>query len=114
MATDRRRSPTGVGAILEDILARIDPEKRIGLWQKWDEVVGEPIASHARPSRIEDGVLIVTVSNHTWAQELQLLEEDLIERLNRAFGEARVRDIYFVIGAEPAAERPSQSLRRRR
>ena len=98
MANDRRRTPAGVGSILEEILGRIDPEKRIALWQKWNEVVGEPIASHARPTRLEDGVLVVTVSSHSWAQELQHMKGDLADRLNRAFGAKKVREIYFVTG----------------
>lgn len=111
MADDRRRPPTGVGSVLDAVLARLDPDNRIALWRRWDAVVGEPIASHARPNRLEDGVLVVEVTSHAWAQELQHLRGDLATRLNRAFGAKKVREIRFVVGGERAAgarpKRPS-------
>lgn len=108
MAEDRRRAPAEVGSILQGILGRIDPENRIGLWRKWDAVVGEPIASHARPNRLEDGVLVVDVSSHSWAQELQHLKGDLVTRLNGAFGERKIREIYFVVGSDRSSDEPAR------
>lgn len=114
MADDRSRAPTEVGSILQAILGRIDPENRIALWQKWDAVVGEPIASHARPSRLDDGVLVVAVTSHAWAQELQHLKGDLIKRLNAAFGATRVRDIFFVPASDRAGDEPPRPAGKRK
>ena len=116
MARERNRRPEEICGILATVLARLDPEQRIALWRAWDEAVGEPIASHARPERLEDGVLVVAVSSHTWAQELQLLKRDLIANVNRVFGDARVRDVFFVTAAaEPAVRaQPGRQAPRRR
>ncbi len=106
MADNRRGTPTGVSSILEGVLARIDPDRKIALWRGWSAAVGEPIASHTRPDRLEDGVLVVRVDSHAWTQELQHLKRDLIGRLNNRFGAGKVREIYFVAEArEPETQK---------
>ena len=53
--------------------------------------VGEQIAAQARPVRERDGVITVECRAATWAQELDLLQDELIATAQRALGEARVR-----------------------
>lgn len=114
MARDPKSTPSGVASVLTSVLARIDPERRILLWQKWNEAVGEPIASRARPQNLVDGVLVLAVDNHTWAQELQLMRADLVARINRALGAELVREIQIVnADGEPAASAQRGARRRR-
>jgi len=58
MATDRRRSPTGVGAILEDILARIDPYLRSGLCLIVSDYANRPFIPPIRQLQILLGLLL--------------------------------------------------------
>jgi len=109
MANDSKLAPAGVASVLSSLLQRIDPEHQILLWQKWNEAVGERIASRAQPTRFADGVLIVNTSSHTWAQELQLLRDDLVVRINRALGDDLVREIQITtIHETTAGETPAR------
>ena len=94
----------GVSSLAEPLarlLQRIDPSHRLEayrLWLFWDEVVGEGIARRARPRRMRDGVLFVTVESHAWMQELQFLKEEIRERINARLGAPLVSDLFFVSG----------------
>ena len=55
----------------------------------WPEAVGERIAAEARPVRERDGTVTVECRAATWAQELDLLHDELLERLNEALGSER-------------------------
>ena len=48
--------------------------------------------------RERDGTVTVECRAATWAQELDLLQDELLERLNSALGEARVGALRFVVG----------------
>jgi hypothetical protein len=71
------------------------------IWSYWDEVVGPAISKNARPSRIKNGVLRVTVSDPIWLQELQFIEESIREKLNGTLGRKAVKKIEYRIGPEP-------------
>ena len=54
------------------------------LFGRWPEVVGEAVAAHATPVKIERGRLLVNVDEPGWATQLRYLEADLIGRLAAA------------------------------
>jgi hypothetical protein len=107
------RSPgsSAVGAVLDDVLKRVDPEQQLRayrLWTFWNDEVGAGIARRAQPTRFRNGILFVTVATHSWMQELQFMKETIRERLNARLGAELVRDMFFVSGAiDPAALAPS-------
>lgn len=70
--------------------------------QAWPAAVGERIAREARPVRERDGTLTVSCHAATWAQELDLLQGELLTALNRALAPQRLRDLRFVVGSDPA------------
>jgi len=63
---------------------------------KWNDVVGEQIARVTEAVKIERGVLVVRVKNGPWRNELSLLKNDVIEKMNASLGEKLVKDIRFV------------------
>jgi predicted nucleic acid-binding Zn ribbon protein len=66
-----------------------------GVITGWDEVVGEQIARVARPQRIENGVLYVSVASAPWRAELTMKRAEIMQKLNEAAGSAVVKDIRF-------------------
>jgi len=101
---------------LQRILRRIDPERRIEayrVWRFWDEVVGDAIAARAQPTRVQDGILVVTVSSAPWMQELQFLKATILERLNARLGAPLLTDLFFVSGSVREAK-PSPPAARSR
>jgi hypothetical protein len=86
------------GAIGGQLAERL---KELMIWQDWEQIVGRGIAGRARPLRFTGGVLTITVVSSAWMQELNFMKESLIEKLNSALGEQRVREIVFKAGALP-------------
>jgi hypothetical protein len=68
------------------------------VWQVWEEVVGEAFARKARPSKIRNGKLFVTVSSSALMQELQFMKARLRDRINQKLGAGAVKDLQFFIG----------------
>jgi hypothetical protein len=88
-----------------DVLAGLLPQltnsarwREYQVWKVWEEVVGEALARKARPNKIHNGKLFVTVSSSVLMQELQFVKWRLRERLNQTLGEGAVKEIMFVIG----------------
>lgn len=54
-------------------------ERRI--FNVWDSIAGEGMASHSQPVSISGGILRVEVSHHVFAQELSMMKNHLIEQL---------------------------------
>ena len=50
--------------------------------QVWPTAVGNAIAAEARPSAERGGILTVSCSASVWAQELDLMGPDILQRLN--------------------------------
>lgn len=77
----------------------------------WRRAVGERLAQKTHPERVTDGVLTVRVPSSTWAQELSLLSEEVLERLARA-GHELQKLRFHVSGGRPVADPPLTVVRR--
>lgn len=77
--------------------------------REWSDAVGPRVASRALPIALERGVLTVKVVTSAWAQELSLLEPEVVAAL-RDRGHAVVR-LRFRVGALPLPERPVERSR---
>jgi predicted nucleic acid-binding Zn ribbon protein len=52
-----------------------------GVFGRWEEAVGAPIAAHVRPVRLEQGTLLVEVGDPAWATQVRFLGDDVRRRL---------------------------------
>jgi predicted nucleic acid-binding Zn ribbon protein len=59
----------------------------------WQRTVGEAIAAEAAPTAERGGVLTVTCAAAVWAQELDLMGDELVAGLNRALGAERIHEL---------------------
>jgi hypothetical protein len=82
----------------------------------WSDTVGATVARQAWPLRIgRDGTLHIATSSSTWAHELDLLQDEILEGLSHRLGAEAPTRLRFAVGPipEPAAavgsgpERPS-------
>lgn len=64
----------------------------------WAEVVGPQVAGVTQVAAVCDGVLVVRVKNSVWANELTLLKDDMLRRLNTTLGGRVLSDIHFQAG----------------
>jgi predicted nucleic acid-binding Zn ribbon protein len=85
-----RRSPRPLADALRQARARAEPLTLLAAAQSaWPAAAGARVAAEAEPVAERDGVLTVACRSATWAQELDLLQSELLERLNGALSEAR-------------------------
>ena len=62
----------------------------------WPDAVGERVAAEAEPVAEREGVVTVECRAATWAQELDLLQGELLERLNATLPGCQVERLRFV------------------
>ncbi len=72
------------------------------LLETWNKSVGTGIAAQTYPFKFKNNTLFVKVSNSTWMQQLQFMKQDIIDKVNPAFANKTVKNIYFSIGKIPA------------
>jgi predicted nucleic acid-binding Zn ribbon protein len=70
---------------LAELTATLAPASTLArVQQVWSRAMGASIAAAARPTAERDGVLTVTCEAAVWAQELDLMAAELVDRLNGA------------------------------
>lgn len=52
-----------------------------GIFGRWEEAVGEYVARHARPSRFEEGLLVIDVDEPAWVTEIEFRTDEISRRL---------------------------------
>ena len=89
--TPYRSSPRRLTIALDQIRDELEPESLLGEVQRvWRSAVGPAIAQEAQPTAERAGVLTVSCSASVWAQELDLMAPDILERLNRSLRSGQV------------------------
>jgi predicted nucleic acid-binding Zn ribbon protein len=73
------------------------------LQSQWRDLVGPQIAAHSHPVEIRRDTLTVVVDSPVWSQELSLLKDELIRRVNSLRERPFLRQIRFRIGEIPAS-----------
>ena len=56
------------------------------LFSRWTDAVGQVVADHARPVKLDGERLLVEVDEPGWATQLRFLEADVLERLRSVAG----------------------------
>ena len=88
----RRSGPRPVSFALDALTTSVAPATLLAEVQRaWPEAAGPRFASHSEPARERDGVVTIACSEAVWAQELDLMSELVLERLNAALGRPAVR-----------------------
>ena len=63
---------------------------------RWAEIVGESLANQTEAVAIEHKILFVRVDDSAWRNELSLMKEDIVEKINDFFGNERVSRIHLL------------------
>jgi predicted nucleic acid-binding Zn ribbon protein len=78
------REPIPISTSLDEVVRSLrGPGRREvgGVFGRWEECVGAHVATHARPVRLDGGVLVVEVDEPAWATQIALLSNTIRERL---------------------------------
>jgi predicted nucleic acid-binding Zn ribbon protein len=81
--THWRRSPRPASLALDAVRDELAPDTLLaGAQRVWPAAVGPAIAGEATPTAERGGVLTISCSASVWAQELELMGPEIVERLN--------------------------------
>jgi len=93
----RRVAPRPLSVAVDALAAELEPATPLAAVQRaWPHAVGEVIAGEARPTRERGGVVTVSCASAVWAQELDLMAGELVERLNAELGAGTVHSLRCV------------------
>jgi predicted nucleic acid-binding Zn ribbon protein len=93
----RRQAPRPLSVAVDALRVDLEPATPLAAVQRaWPEAAGEVIAGEARPVAERSGVVTVSCSSAVWAQELDLMGAELVERLNGVLGAPAVRSLRCV------------------
>jgi len=87
---EKRSSPARVGDLLDSVLGRLGLRKRIKeneVFLVWEEAVGETVARN-----------VIETKDNVWMQELSMLRQGIVEKINELLGWDAVRELRFRIG----------------
>ncbi|MCB0864228.1 MAG: DUF721 domain-containing protein [Solirubrobacterales bacterium] len=92
----RMRMPRRLGGALERILDEEAPATLLAEVQRaWPGACGEAIAAHAEPVAERGGTVTIACESSTWAQELEMMGEQLRDRIAAAVGPGKVLALRF-------------------
>ncbi len=87
----QRRAPRLLAQALVALRVDLAPETLLADVQRvWHETVGRAISIEAKPTAERGGVITVSCSGSTWAQELDLMAPEIVQRLNGLLGTGRI------------------------
>jgi len=96
----RRRAPRPATNAFQAALQRVAPKTPLAAMQAgWSSAVGERLAAVATPVSEREGVLTVECADAVWAQELDLMQAALLQRLRDELGEQAPQALRFRVNS---------------
>jgi predicted nucleic acid-binding Zn ribbon protein len=93
-----RRAPRPASTAIRVALERAAPKTRLAAVQgAWATAVGEGVAAVAEPVSEREGAVVVSCADSVWAQELDLMQEQLLGRLREQLGEMAPQRLRFQV-----------------
>jgi predicted nucleic acid-binding Zn ribbon protein len=97
----RRRAPRQASAAIRAARDRAAPRTGLAAVQAaWAGSVGERLASVAIPVSERAGTLTIECADSVWAQELDLMQEQLLERLRADLGDRAPEALRFRVNQQ--------------
>jgi predicted nucleic acid-binding Zn ribbon protein len=91
-----RRAPRQAGEAFRVARDQVAPKTRLGAVQSvWKSALGDGLAAVSTPVSEREGTLTVECAEAVWVQELDLMQEQLLERLREALGERAPERLKF-------------------
>jgi predicted nucleic acid-binding Zn ribbon protein len=92
----RRRAPRQASSAIRAAREQAAPKTGLASVQaNWAAVVGEQLAAVATPVSERAGTLTIECADSVWAQELDLMQEQLLERLRGELGDGAPETLRF-------------------
>ena len=88
----RNSEPRALDGSLEALSNQLGMQGALGvgrLFAGWTEIVGEAMAEHVKPVRMDRSALVVTVDHPAWATQVRRLGDTLLDRVSTHAGVER-------------------------
>jgi predicted nucleic acid-binding Zn ribbon protein len=96
----RRRAPRPAASAIRAARERAAPQTRLAAAQAaWDGALGGQLAARAEPVSERAGTLTVECVDAVWAQELDLMQEQLLGQLRSRLGELAPTSLRFRVNS---------------
>jgi len=92
----RRKNTQALGEVIQKYLEAMDIDgklKEVRLIKSWESVVGKMISNKTNKLFIKDKKLFVYLNSSIARNELSMIKDDLVTRLNQQAGEEVIEDI---------------------
>lgn len=92
----RRKNTQALGEVIQKYLEAMDIDgklKEVRLIKSWESVVGKMISNKTNKLFIKDKKLFVYLNSSIARNELSMIKDDLVKRLNQQAGEEVIDDI---------------------
>jgi predicted nucleic acid-binding Zn ribbon protein len=90
----RRPGPRPLATALDHVIDQLVPATLLADVQRaWPAAAGEAFAAQCAPVAERDGAITVACASAVWAQELELLSEPVVGRLNETLGRPAVKTL---------------------
>jgi len=95
-----RRAPRPAAGAFQAALQRVAPKTPLAAVQvAWASAVGDQLAAVATPVAEREGTLTIECADAVWAQELDLMQETLLQRLRDEVGDQAPRALRFRVSS---------------
>lgn len=97
-------APVSVGDIVGEVSRELAPPTVLAAVQAaWPRAAGPAAAAEASPVSERDGIVTIACHSAVWAQELEMLKEPLLAKLQPLVEPARIVGLKFTAGGAPGA-----------
>jgi predicted nucleic acid-binding Zn ribbon protein len=110
------RDPQPFGAILAKLVKTRgwqQPAAEARIFGLWPAMVGEDLASHCRPVKLEEGELTIEAESTAWATQIRLLTGKLLNRIGNDVGRDVVKRIHVHGPVAPSWAKGAKRVRGR-
>jgi len=101
---DHSPQERAIGDIIPKLMKRLGLEDTHWLTllaEEWQEMVGEAVARHTRPGRLENKDLVVFVDNSAWLSELSRYgRKEMLAKLQERFGSSKIASLRLQLDPE--------------
>jgi predicted nucleic acid-binding Zn ribbon protein len=103
-----RRAPRPISAALPGVLDHVAPKTPLAAVQlAWPKAVGPAIDRVASPISEKEGMVTIACASASWAEQLDLLQTELLDKLRAALGGApEVLELRFRVAEQPPGDEP--------
>jgi predicted nucleic acid-binding Zn ribbon protein len=92
----RRRAPRPAATAIRAALGRAAPKTRLAAVQAaWPTAVGDGVAAVSEPVSEREGAVVIACADSVWAQELDLMQGQLLDRLRERLGDETPESLRF-------------------